>query len=296
MGPLLYFYVKSVTIKNFKLKRIDYLHFIPFAVHFLYLLLVFHLHGAEYKKEMIINRLVFPGVSNVIVYIVIELFIGIYTIYSLKLNFDFSKKLKDNFSSAERTNLNWLWFILLGFTAKWSSDFVYFIFALFKIGGTEIILSFSKIVLFVFVNYMIYRGFKQPEIFEGLEPESTGKNSLSENVLDSYKLKLRSFMSEQKLFLDPELSLKALSEISEIPQRSLSEVIKIGFGQNFYDFINSYRIEEAKKLLTEPTEDSKSVLEILYEAGFKSKSSFHKAFSKHTGLTPTQFRNSKKAI
>jgi len=61
-------------------------------------------------------------------------------------------------------------------------------------------------------------------------------------------------------------------------------------GQNFYDFINRYRILEAKQLLTNPKDPKITVLEVLYEVGFNSKSSFNTLFKKYTGLTPTEFR------
>ena len=59
---------------------------------------------------------------------------------------------------------------------------------------------------------------------------------------------------------------------------------------NFFDFINQFRIDEARSILKNPEKKQFTVLEILYEVGFNSKSSFNTAFKKHTGLTPTQYR------
>jgi AraC-like DNA-binding protein len=61
-------------------------------------------------------------------------------------------------------------------------------------------------------------------------------------------------------------------------------------GQNFYDFINRHRIDEASRLLTNPADEKITILEVLYEVGFNSKSSFNTLFKKYTGLTPTEFR------
>ena len=291
-GPLLYFYVKSITQSNFKLTKKDIVHFIPFLIHFIYLSAVFHLHSADYKREMISAGSVFPGISNLIVYVSVEVLIGIYTILSIYLIKKFTGELKNNFSSENKANANWLWFIVLGFFTKWFSDFSYFIFAISGIGGTEYILSFSKIVMFLFLNYLIFRGFKQSQIFDGLITENK-KSNLSENLLTKYRDQLVNFMDSEKPFLDPEISLRDLSVKSSIPQRSLSEVINNSFGKNFYDFINFYRIKESEKLLADP-DNSRTVLEVIYESGFKSKSSFHKAFNKHTGMTPTQFREAQK--
>ena len=61
--------------------------------------------------------------------------------------------------------------------------------------------------------------------------------------------------------------------------------------QNFFDFINRYRIEEATRLLTNPEDKKITILEVLYKVGFNSKSSFNTLFKKYTGITPTEFRN-----
>jgi AraC-like DNA-binding protein len=76
----------------------------------------------------------------------------------------------------------------------------------------------------------------------------------------------------------------------QIPVRDLSLLINHKLDQHFFDFINSFRIEKAKKILEDSSKNKTTVLEILYEVGFNSKSSFNTAFKKHVGLTPTQYR------
>ncbi|WP_276965984.1 helix-turn-helix domain-containing protein [Chryseobacterium sp.] len=76
----------------------------------------------------------------------------------------------------------------------------------------------------------------------------------------------------------------------EIPVRELSLLINHQLGQHFYDFVNTYRIENAMNMLKDETKSKVTILEILYEVGFNSKSSFNTAFKKHTGTTPTLYR------
>jgi AraC-like DNA-binding protein len=78
----------------------------------------------------------------------------------------------------------------------------------------------------------------------------------------------------------------------QIPAKDLSILINHKMGQHFFDFINRYRIEAATKLLENQVKPKLTVLEILYQVGFNSKSSFNTAFKNHTGLTPTQYRKS----
>ncbi|MDX1667550.1 MAG: helix-turn-helix domain-containing protein, partial [Saprospiraceae bacterium] len=82
-----------------------------------------------------------------------------------------------------------------------------------------------------------------------------------------------------------------LAEMLDLPAKTLSQVINESLDQHFFDFINQYRIEEAKRLLCLSKNSFTTILEVMYAAGFNSKSSFNTAFKKHTGTTPSQFRN-----
>jgi AraC-like DNA-binding protein len=97
-------------------------------------------------------------------------------------------------------------------------------------------------------------------------------------------------MENEKPFLSPNLSLNELAGQLSISPRYLSDLINRSFKQNFFDFINTYRIEEAKKMLSFDDSRTRTVLEILYDSGFNSKSAFHVAFKKNTGITPTEYR------
>ena len=99
-------------------------------------------------------------------------------------------------------------------------------------------------------------------------------------------------METAKPFLNPSLSIRNLAEEIKMNPRELSILINQQLKQHFFDFVNEYRINEAMKILKDPTKNELTVLEILYEVGCNSKSSFNTAFKKHTGVTPTEFRKS----
>jgi AraC-like DNA-binding protein len=98
------------------------------------------------------------------------------------------------------------------------------------------------------------------------------------------------YVKNNKPYLDPELTLDQLASQLSIRPRALSQIINEDLGQNFYDFINRNRIEEASRLLTNPKDRKITILEVLYEVGFNSKSSFNTLFKKYTGLTPSDFK------
>ncbi len=102
--------------------------------------------------------------------------------------------------------------------------------------------------------------------------------------------KLLALMEKEKVYLDADLTLKKLSERLMIHYNHLSRIINEKLQHSFNDFVNKYRIEEARKKLLDPVEGKKTVLEIAYDTGFYSKSVFNTAFKKFTGMTPSQFR------
>ena len=104
--------------------------------------------------------------------------------------------------------------------------------------------------------------------------------------------KLVRLMEDEKLFLDPNLTLQQLAKKFNLHYNHLSRIINEMFGVSFNDFINRYRIEEAKKKLKDPEIASQNILEIMYSCGFYSKSVFNTAFKKFTGKTPSQYRRS----
>lgn len=112
--------------------------------------------------------------------------------------------------------------------------------------------------------------------------------SISDNNI--YFKELCSLMEEEKRYRNPEIKLSILSEEINISANYLSQVINALSGQNFSDFINSYRIKEVQSKLSHPAFLEYPVLSIGLEAGFNSKSTFYNSFKKHTGMSPTAFR------
>lgn len=116
------------------------------------------------------------------------------------------------------------------------------------------------------------------------------KVRLSPEAAERYLKKLLHFMEAEKPYLDSDISLPKLSENIHIPDHYLSQVINARLKQNFYDFINFYRIEEAKRILTTPKQNHLTIHAIAFEVGYNSKSAFNRAFKKYVKMTPFDFR------
>ena len=97
------------------------------------------------------------------------------------------------------------------------------------------------------------------------------------------------YMMFEKPFLRTKLSINDLAEELDIPSHHISQVINERLNQNYFDFINSYRIEELKVKLKDPRNKHLTMLGIAFDCGFNSKASLNRIFKKHTGQTPSEY-------
>ena len=107
--------------------------------------------------------------------------------------------------------------------------------------------------------------------------------------LKHYQQKLERFMTDHKPYLDPELTIEKLSELSKIRKVLLSQTLNKGINKNFFTFIKEYRIRHVQQILEKKTNEKATIMEIAYESGFNSKTGFNRAFKEVTGKTPTEY-------
>ncbi|NJN35001.1 MAG: helix-turn-helix domain-containing protein [Saprospiraceae bacterium] len=126
---------------------------------------------------------------------------------------------------------------------------------------------------------------------------SGGEGSrLPEEMLEKLKTRVETFVETEKPYTNPNLSLNDLAMKVKLQPHVLSKVINQGFDKNFFDFINSYRVEEFKKRMDNPAFKNYTIISIAYDVGFNSKTAFNRAFKKLTNQTPSQFYNLKNDI
>lgn len=118
----------------------------------------------------------------------------------------------------------------------------------------------------------------------------TAAVAVNENRDREFLRQVLRHMKQDKPFLDSELTLKKMAAQVCANSSSLSKVINESLGMGFSDFVNLYRIEEAKKIMAEDKLNKWDLVDICYEVGFNSMSSFYRVFKMHTGATPTEFR------
>jgi AraC-like DNA-binding protein len=104
-----------------------------------------------------------------------------------------------------------------------------------------------------------------------------------------YQQKLEKFMDEQQPYLDPELTIEKLSDLTRIKKLILSQTLNKGFNKNFFTFIKEYRIRHVEEILKKKKQENATIMDIAYESGFNSKTGFNRAFKEVTGKTPTEY-------
>lgn len=121
------------------------------------------------------------------------------------------------------------------------------------------------------------------------------KSGLDDEALRDVMARLSDLMSADQSYLEPDLTLPQLAEQMGCSVNHLSQVINAGFGVNFYDYVNGYRVRRAAELLVSGDADSRAILDIALAVGFNSSSTFYCAFKKVTGQTPAQYRKGNNA-
>lgn len=151
---------------------------------------------------------------------------------------------------------------------------------------------FSLVVAVVSVSvtvgalYLLLRKFA---VNEKPEAGAYAKSPLGEAQRVRIRRKLEASLVQDGIYKRSDLTLRALSETLNESPHYVSQVISQELDTSFYELVNGYRIGEAKRLLRESPE---TVLAIAMHVGFNSKSAFHTAFRRCTGITPTEFRQS----
>ncbi len=290
-GPLLYLYTRSITRARFRLTRMDVLHGLPLLACLTFIFVLYWHNFIASGENAARNQDAMTWGEHELFTFFIQGLGLIYTGMAFRDLFRYRTEIRNSMSSIERYNLSWLMAVLLGFMGHWSFDTLFYAVLYLTHRASMLLMDVSFAMLLVFAQILVYKSMHQPQIQFGIESRPKYQASpLTEAQKKQYLGQLKSVMDEQKPYLDPMLTLPVLARKAHIPPRYLSQILNECLNRSFFDYINARRIEESKRLLRENTpRPGRTVLEILLEVGFNSKSSFNTAFKRYTGMTPTSF-------
>ncbi|HEY0053854.1 MAG TPA: helix-turn-helix domain-containing protein [Pedobacter sp.] len=294
LGPLIYFYVLALTRNNFWFSWVHLIHLLPMMILFT-LLIPQYMLGAEEKRMLLTEK---PGNGDIILACIAILQVAIYFIYALKIIYQHSVTIKNYFSQIERLSLNWLVGLIAALSVIW-------LIWLLNTLAPSSVLKYTEAVLFtVAVYWMGLKGIKQPDIFMKFQGQDSQpkevktdipakkyeKSGIAKNRIEAALDALDHCMKVKKLYRQNELTLAQLADNVGIPNHHLSQLLNERLNSNFYDYVNGYRVEEVKSELIKEETNRFTILAIALDAGFNSKASFNKAFKKHSGFSPSEFK------
>jgi AraC-like DNA-binding protein len=299
-GPLLFMYLSSLTVENFRLKPVYLLHLVPF------LLVCLHRSFVEVvpitsSSDLSENP---SYLFNKVYYSIFIISVCIYWILSLKLVIKHKKNIPYNFSNyTTRNTLNWSVFVLTLFLIFFIADFSMFYFSrVLNINIHSISLLPLNITLFTFIiiffginQTVIYydeHNLKESELSEKgiIESSRTDRGLLENKQKEELTEIILQYLEDKKPYLNPDYSLQMMVDDLNISRQKLSYLINSGQQKNFYKFINEFRIRDVKEKLLDPGFNHYSVLGIGLDCGFNSKTSFNRIFKEETGITPSEFK------
>ncbi|MEZ4824778.1 MAG: AraC family transcriptional regulator [Bacteroidia bacterium] len=292
LGPVVYFYLVSLTDNEFRFRKKHLWHLIPFLLFVIYRLIVFFQGKAFVQIWMEEVDIPFVRLYVEIATLASNYF---YLFLTIKHYNHYRKWVETAYSNPDEISFSWyknyLVLIAVVFTCSW-------VFSLLYTFGIR--LTFTQNWWeYVFVTITIYilsiRGFQEmsPVLIHFPVKQEENNDSAATDMQDRELIalvdRLKHIMDEEKMYLNPDLCLRDVVLRLGLPTSVVSQAINMGFGKNFSQFVNHYRIAAFKRKATDPLYRHLSLLAIAMDSGFNSKATFNRVFRQATGLSPRDF-------
>lgn len=280
-GPLFYLYLSRITRTKLPGPTSQWIHFLPAVGVFLWHL-PYYLSGGETKLELIATW------NNSIINALLMPFLGLLSllIYSI-LAFLFIRKLEKKHEIRIIRSNHWLGLVFKSYVLFVVFNFIYFFNILFgkstKTSDILIALGFA-----IFIYSIGYLSLKMSKLLNGIKVDTSKyqANSLPTSFSNEMFTKLTTHITTNQSFKNNEIKLSDLAAELSLSPHQLSQIINQKANQNFSEFINTYRMKEALKLISQIDR----INQLAFEVGFNNRTTFNKVFKKTTGLTPTEYK------
>jgi AraC-like DNA-binding protein len=308
-STLIFIYILSFTRINQNPRKYIW-HFLPFLIINLILFKVYYTQSpeekiADFKSVMSGNGLLNQNLK-LMTYVIMAVVVG-YLVASLIYIRRHQRNLRDQLSTVKGVELQWLKLLLYTLGGVLILAIVIEILSntlMLVQPDTGTILIFILIAIGVF--YIGVHGILQTDYLAGYNPRLTDPGSSQgminrkdiqsakagvqkDEILDVKYEKLITYMETEKPFLETNLNLQSLAKSVDMKPHFLSMLINQKSGRNFFDFINTFRINEFKEQVLDPSNQSYTLLSIAYSCGFNSKTAFNRAFKNIAGKTPSEY-------
>ncbi|MEL6636730.1 MAG: AraC family transcriptional regulator [Bacteroidota bacterium] len=294
IGPVIYFYLKTQTNTEFRFKAQDALHLVPYGIYLSYHFAIFFRDQGFVQQWISSVHLPYHIPSVIALGVLISNYI--YLFRSVKYYYEYQSWLDSELSDTEDVNLSWyrnyLYLAIGGVTLSWGIK---------TLDWWGIQLTYTQswweyVGLSAIIFVASISAFNQPQvIYLEFKPEEKDqapeKPLLDSPELERWRQKALRLLEEEKIYLNPKLTLSEMAEQMGVNNNLLSQVINKGFGKNFNQLINDYRIEAFKAATQKPANGHLSILAIAMDCGFNSKATFNRVFKKAAGISPKEYLN-----
>jgi len=291
IAPLLWFYVQELTGHRVRVSVQTVAHLLPCIVSAFFSLLLKYLSTANSLIDYLNSH---RSWSSGLFWFCMVVQFSTYLFFIHKRWLAYQKLIEQEVSNTENVSIGWVQFFMGVFLVIT----LFFLLILLNMIHHGTMFWSGRIIAVIFslsIFALGYKGILQKEIFnrpltnslpESPEPlpETTAKKP-EQQLID----RLLQYMANEKPYLDPELTLSDLAKRLNISRSVLSQLINEGIGDNFYNFVNRYRVEQVKTFMNDPAMKHLNLLGLALEAGFKSKSTFNLIFKRFTGQTPSEY-------
>lgn len=299
-APFLYVCINYLVFKDFKLRKLQLIHLLPLLAYLCFISLTFFAYDEEQRLNMIASQS-FAYSANFVTLEFVNKSIRIaYLIACFVLINRYKDLLRDNLSTMATAHITWLTSLVTGFLAVMIIEAILtgikliILFDPFEASGVFFTIGLTgNYITFVLVNLLVFTSMRHFWIFEKVTDKSPIPNQVEEQFINpeiasQIGVKIR----ESKIYMVPDLTIDSLADSLEMMPRDLSMLINRHFGVNFYEFVNRYRIDEAKRMLISNDYKKTTITDIYLAVGFNSKSVFYTFFKKFEGMTPSKYRQS----
>jgi len=291
VGPAIYFFSRNAIQYEVMWRWYDYLHILPFIGAIAYIGRFYLLSAGSKIATLESFYQTYGSEPDYFLYA----FLGsllIYAAYSLYLFNRYFRKVGEQHSNTLIHQMRWIRILLAGFILFFMLSLVYNFLLLYDYDYFIQADYLTYLVLSLFIQALGFAAILKPGSFFVTPVNFSQKkndNAESREELKDLLLIVQDYMKKEKPFMNPELRLSDLSHELNIPTHKLSQVINSAAGQNFFEFVNKYRVREVKKQLQKPEYEHLSLEGIARNCGFNSSASFYRVFKQHTRMTPGQF-------
>ena len=204
----------------------------------------------------------------------------------------YKQQLQEFYSSLSSQGPYWLLLLTLGFALNWLWSLVVHLAG--QVVSFTVVDSFGifdNYITFLLVNALfVYSLLYAHQLLETKDKPKEKEIVATVEISPDAIARIRNTMEKHQLYLKQNLNIEDFARQVGIHYRDVSNIINSQFNTNFFEFVNEYRVTRAKQMLLDPQYAEMTILDILLESGFNSKSSFHRFFKRYTGMSAAEFR------